>query len=93
MRLIDADALKKKTKAPDKNNFTVFVEEVLTGLIDEAPIINAVPIVNCAQCAHRSDEYANGKVWCDELGEYHECDWYCPKGEVEKPKLPKEENK
>ena len=39
MRLIDADALKKKTKAPDKNNFTVFVEEVLNGLIDKAPTV------------------------------------------------------
>ena len=42
MRLIDADALKKKTKAPDKNNFTVFVEEVLNGLIDEAPTVEFV---------------------------------------------------
>ena len=58
MRLIDADALKKKTKAPDKNNFTVFVEEVLNGLIDKAPTVEP------ASPWHRvEDELPNDGEW------------------------------
>lgn len=45
MRLIDADAL-KQTDFQDFSNTDVF------NAIDEAPTIDAVPVVRCGECAN-----------------------------------------
>jgi len=86
MRLIDADALEM---APDENNVmngvgfmgrncgkTIeMVQAALRNMIDNAPTIDAVPVVRCKDCKHyaidwqtcRSFCVRNGKVVGDEV--------------------------
>lgn len=43
----------------------------------------SVELVRCEECIHKTDEYANGEIWCDEHGQYHKNDWFCADGERE----------
>ena len=54
MRLIDADELKGKAFAgPDDGEHFVYCQ-----YIDEAPTVDAVPVIRCRDCIHRwGDEY------------------------------------
>ena len=54
MRLIDADELKGKAFAdPDDGEHFVYCQ-----YIDEAPTVDAVPVIRCRDCIHRQgDEY------------------------------------
>lgn len=48
MRLIDADELKGKAIAdPDDGEYFVYCQD-----IDEAPTVDAVPVVRCRECEH-----------------------------------------
>ena len=67
MRLIDADALKGECYITvrgttiGKNNYVMFHE------IDNAPIIDAVQVVrckDCANCLHYDDETESEWLWC-----------------------------
>ena len=82
-RLIDADALKKKaytsyecTSQPDR---VVSVDD-----IDDAPTVDAVPVVRCEACRH----WGSGKDGgfgdyrkCALDGAWHKSDFYCKSGE------------
>ena len=59
MRLIDADELKGKAFAdPDDGEYFVYCQD-----IDEAPTVDAVPVVRCKDCKYyKPDEYECG---CD----------------------------
>lgn len=49
MRLIDADELKGKAIAdPDDGEHFVYCQD-----IDEAPTVDAVPVIRCRDCIHR----------------------------------------
>ncbi len=55
MRLIDADALKKKAQwmeMPDRQGINFDVCAVSVSSIDLAPAIDAVPVVRCKDCKH-----------------------------------------
>ena len=58
MRLIDADALLDTLDCSDRDLWTKYT-------IDEAPTIDAVPVVRCRDCRHRSDEMSNGCWFCN----------------------------
>ena len=48
MRLIDADKLKEKAIAdPDDGEYFVYCQD-----IDEAPTVDAVPVVRCRECRY-----------------------------------------
>ena len=59
MRVIDADELKGKAVAdPDDGEYFVYCQD-----IDEAPTVDAVPVVRCQDCKHlhmwdQKDRYA-----------------------------------
>lgn len=59
MRLIDADALKRKsvpllfpTKMEPCGHIPVPVNSVVVAEIEQAPTIDAVPVVRCRECEH-----------------------------------------
>ena len=62
MRLINADELKGKAFAdPDDGEYFVYCQD-----IDEAPTVDAVPVVRCKDCKYyKPDEYECG---CDFAG-------------------------
>lgn len=86
MRLIDADALMKAF-------YKSIDDAVLHGgkivpfqdIIQNAPTIDAVPVVRCKDCKHC--EYASNRIpteqaWvCYKLGIDVEQDWFCADGE------------
>ena len=63
--LIDRQALKNKLKRWDECNPYEFVE-IAFHAVDDAPTIDAVPVVRCKDCIHFVQ---NG--WCD-----REFDWF-----------------
>ena len=61
MRLIDADMIRDKLKQKEINPATIFINEVLIGLLDDAPTVDAVEVVRCKDC-----KYWNGEgKYCD----------------------------
>lgn len=57
MRLIDADELKGKAFAdPDDGEYFVYCQD-----IDEAPTVDAVPVIRCRDCKHWHEDIG----WCD----------------------------
>lgn len=77
MRLIDADKLKGKAFAdPDDGEHFVYCQD-----IDEAPTVDAVPVVRCKDCKYyKPDEYECG---CDFAGglPYVKAGDFCSYGE------------
>ena len=85
MRLIDADALPRQTQIYEFNGKRMENEIVNAKSIDNAPTIDAEPVVRCRDCK-RSDWYtgANGKhlYYCMEHGSIgHNENDYCSYGE------------
>ena len=94
MRTIDADALMKTVF-----NDVVLVDGEVKGVglilaetVDNAPTIDAVPVVRCRECKHRYTEncpmHFHDFYWLEGYGEYvdddtdhTEDDYFCPKGE------------
>lgn len=84
--LIDRQALKNKLKRWDERDPYEFVEIALHA-VDDAPTIDAMPVVRCRECKHRDPENKG----CDCAG--HEMlmggflpmpdDWFCADGERE----------
>lgn len=61
MRLIDADALKQA-------DFQDFSNTDVLCAIDEAPTINAVPVVRCVDCKHYNTTGCSvGFGWCERM--------------------------
>ena len=50
MRLIDADALPRLTQIYEFNGKRMEQEVVLAKIIDNAPTVDAVPVVRCKDC-------------------------------------------
>lgn len=76
MRLIDADKLKGKAFAdPDDGEHFVYFQ-----YIDEAPTVDAVPVVRCRDCKHiYTDGY--GDLICVKSGLYQDENDYCSRGQ------------
>lgn len=68
MRLIDADALKEELNnwAVDltKSKFPHYIKDDADCIIDNAPAIDAVPVVRCKDCRHAVDYYHEGDCYC-----------------------------
>lgn len=84
MRLIDADALKVdwyddyETEDGDEYSYTY----VSKYQIDNAPTIDAVPVVRCKDCAgFKRDEGEGIEGWCIAMGTGAVKDGYCSLGE------------
>lgn len=76
MRLIDADALKAKINA------NYIISDTINQAIDNAPTIDAAPVVRCKDCeygeqADKSSYICNNNAWV------HLCCWaddFCSRG-------------
>ena len=83
MRPIDADALMKTVF-----NDVVLVDGEVKGVglilaetVDNAPTIDAVPVVRCKDCKYHEDEEI-GMVYCpNALGGWVRENWFCADGE------------
>lgn len=86
MRLIDADALRNVFDAmhaiPGSSHFDHLVLLGIKNHIDEAPTIDAVPVVRCRECKNGAplpeearDEFSPGVMRC--LAGRGDCDKYC----------------
>ena len=86
MRLIDADALVKcftdwvtETNSVERYNVADVVR-----IIENAPTVDAVPVVRCAECRHMDDSFhTNGfdgmcRYWKSHSTDYS---WFCSNGE------------
>ena len=83
MRLIDGDLLMKTVF-----NDVVLVDGEVKGVglilaetVDNAPTIDAVPVVRCRECKHHEDEEI-GMVYCPNMiGGWVVENWFCADGE------------
>lgn len=66
MRLIDADALHDSI---DKETYRHTYIEQIHSIIDNAPTIEAEPVVRCKEC----DSYVEVAWWFDDEGKKKEC--------------------
>lgn len=92
MRLIDAVALKSyMDECSKESKFRVYYGYA-ESFIDDAPTIDAVPVVRCRECKHRSTEdcpmYFHSSYWHEGCEEYvdddtdhTEDDYFCQEGE------------
>ena len=92
MRLIDANALiSYMDECSKESRFRVYYGYAKS-FIDDAPTIDAVPVVRCRECKHRYTEncpmYFHDSYWHEGYEEYvdddtdhTEDDYFCPKGE------------
>lgn len=85
MRLIDADELKGKAIAdPDDGEYFVYCQD-----IDEAPTVDAVPVIRCRDCTHYDmgvclKIYSDGNV-CSAAWQTRKPDDSCSYGKRRKP--------
>lgn len=83
MRLIDADELINVLKDPPVHASLggMTMADVLL-LVDEAPTIDAVPVVRCKDCVNFEIDDAEGiEDWCATTGARTAEDGYCAWGE------------
>lgn len=93
MRLIDADALKQKlvelyesdpypeNEYMDGWTFAAFSRDELKPIIDDAPTVEAEPIVRCKDCKNHKDEEPE-MVYCPNVvGCWVPNNWFCADGE------------
>lgn len=95
MRLIDADPLEYQAKECVENEWDqkaapiswAHAEESFLQRIEDAPTVDAVPVVRCAECKHlrpEVDAYTQETVghWCAELDiSSVDVDGFCSRGE------------
>ena len=84
MRLIDADILKSAIVVDGYEHFSgllslseVSLLEMVKDDIDEAPTVDAVPVVRCRECKYRDGTPGQPNILC---GQMHEDD-FCSYGE------------
>ena len=94
MRLIDADALKEMicnnvypiTDTFNSQDYGMFWTGGIEKAIDEAPTIDAEPIVRCKDCKYWDYEVDNDVGFCTRT---EDCDWnaddFCSRGERKNP--------
>ena len=76
MRLIDVDKLKGKAFAnPDDGEHFVYCQD-----IDNAPTVDAVPVVRCRDCEYIYTD-GNGYIACVKSGLYPDENDYCSRGQ------------
>lgn len=90
-RLIDAVALKKTLEGAGFGDHSLIESVLAAGVyagIDDAPTIDAVPVVRCRECKHRGSPYACPMrklvIPVEGPGAYEDCtedEGYCHKGE------------
>lgn len=81
MRLIDADALpKQKFLEANGNGMYEYVEIVYERDIDNAPTIDAVPVVMCKDCKWWTKQEKSIQGRCALNGMYPTGGWYCANG-------------
>ena len=83
MRLIDADALIETSDvfiAHTKEYGSI--EVISVDAVGDAPTIDAVPVVRCRECDHKTHD-GNGRPYCLQLEMYlnKELDFFCKYGE------------
>lgn len=80
MRIVDADALKKETGKwlTDPTD-----SRLLADVIDNAPTIDAVPVVRCKDCRWWAKQEKSIQGRCALNGTYPTGGWYCANGERE----------
>ena len=84
MRMIDADSAKLAV-----SDYKIFRCQLgglmdVAEFIDDQPTIDAVPVVRCRECDHKTHD-ENGKPYCLQLEMYlnKELDFFCKYGERE----------
>lgn len=78
-RLIDANEILKSEH--QHYDYTADEYYVLVRDIENAPIVDAVPVVRCKDCRYREHEEP-GMVWCPNvIGSWIEENGYCSRGE------------
>ena len=84
MRLIDADALKKEVESIMSEtmdmSFQIYAQGFCT-TIDNAPTIDAVPIVRCEECEHSMNKHIGGYKKCALLDAWMQDGSFCSNGE------------
>ena len=77
MRLIDAEKLWLTTEYEDGREHKYYEQFE----VEEAPTIDAEPVVRCKDCKHRKYEDM-GMVYCESvIGGWTPNDWFCADGE------------
>lgn len=77
-RLIDANALEKKILK--RGAYKICTDDVVA-MIADAPTVDAVQVVRCAECKHHEDEEP-GIMYCRHIvGSWVTEDFYCAYGE------------
>ena len=83
MRLIDAVALKKTLEEAGLGEHSL-IESVLAAgvyaVIENAPTVDAVPVVRCRECKHHRDQLDDRFVLCRRWRKIVEVDGFCHKG-------------
>ena len=75
MRLIDADALSSEFGVSDSD---IIAKEA----IDDAPTIDAVPVVRCRECVHNHPEFVGNETqWCELCRTAINLDDFCSQGQ------------
>ena len=82
-RYIDADALREKWLCLQGHDFS---PSSFVYSIDNAPIVDAVPVVRCGECNYAREiiggvRLDGSTIWCNHIGQYTNNDWFCADGE------------
>lgn len=87
MRLIDADELVKSVydKAAcytDRDGYVMVRRGEIAIMIDDAPTIDAVPVVRCKDCKYSNTDHAisTKRTWCDYWAIDPDFNDYCSHG-------------
>lgn len=92
-KLIDAEALMERMREQagcrDCNSYDgvlcrACAWEDAMNLADEAPAIDAVPVVRCEDCKYADKGERGGSIFhyfCDHTEDYVTDGWFCPNGE------------
>lgn len=84
MRLIDADAFMEEYRKIQMASLKMQHVCITDEAIDNAPTVDAVPVVRCKDCKHCNTDWAIGKWYGScKVWNTHSvmADWYCVNGE------------
>ena len=81
MRLIDADELIAVCEILINTSTNGYLFEQAKWLAQDAPTIDAVPVVRCKDCKWWTKQEASLQGRCDAYGMYPTGAWYCARGE------------
>lgn len=89
MRLIDVDApsLRGKLKMIREGEYQIYGKEAwgfaakCETAIEDAPTVDAVPVVRCYKCFQSEPCLKKNSVYCNKLHDVVMRDWFCADGE------------